>query len=124
MGENITDYSNKRPIGGLNVDYFLEHAEEIINDTEHLSNPYDFGVLRIDDDSLVRHYYHELEKTHRSMWMAFGRNNSFMNPGETSYSKALDRVTREYCEATGHWDMYNWIDIKDHPYPEEEKFNY
>lgn len=49
------DYSNKRPIGGLNVDYFLEHAEEIINDTEHLSNPYDFGVLRIDDDSLVRH---------------------------------------------------------------------
>lgn len=118
------DYSNKRPIGGLNVDYFLEHAEEIINDTEHLSNPYDFGVLRIDDDSLVRHYYHELEKTHRSMWMAFGRNNSFINPGETSYSKALDRVTREYCEATGHWDMYNWIDIKDHPYPEEEKFNY
>lgn len=30
MGENIMDYSNKRPIGGLNVDYFLEHAEEII----------------------------------------------------------------------------------------------
>ena len=63
MGENIVDYSNKRPVGGLNVDYFLEHAEEIINDTEHLFNPYDFGVLRIDDDSLVRHYYHELEKT-------------------------------------------------------------
>lgn len=45
MGENIVDYSNKHPVGGLNVDYFLEHAEEIINDTEHLSNPYDFGVL-------------------------------------------------------------------------------
>ena len=36
----IDDYSDMRPVGGLNVDYFLEHAEEIINDTEHLSNPY------------------------------------------------------------------------------------
>ncbi len=56
--------------------------------------------------------------------MAFGRTPSFMNPGETSYSKALDRVTREYCEATGHWDLFNWENIEDHPYPEEEKFNY
>lgn len=124
MGENIMDYSNKRPVGGLNVDYFLEHAEEILNDTEHLYDPYYFIALRYSENETARYYALKLEKTHRNIWMAFGRNNSFMNPGETSRTKALDRVTREYCEATGHWDMYNWIDIKDHPYPEEEKFNY
>lgn len=118
--EVITDYSNKRPIGGINVDYFVEHAEEIINDTEHLSNPYDFNALKFDDREMAQYYYRQLEKTHREMWMAFGRNNSFMKPGETHVGKALDRVTREYCEATGHWDMYNWVDIEGDPYTEEE----
>lgn len=78
----IDDYSDMRPVGGLNVDYFLEHAEEIINDTEHLSNPYDFSALKFDDNEMVRYYYRELEKTHREMWMAFGRGNTFMNPDE------------------------------------------
>ena len=115
----IDDYSDMRPVGGLNVDYFLEHAEEIINDTEHLSNPYDFSALKFDDNEMVRYYYRELEKTHREMWMAFGRGNTFMNPDETDEEKALDRVTREYCEATGHWDMYNWIEIDYDHYIEE-----
>lgn len=53
---------------------------------------------------------------HREMWMAFGRGNTFMNPDETDEEKALDRVTREYCEATGHWDMYKWIEIEYYPY--------
>ena len=99
--------------------FFLEHAEEIINDTEHLSNPYDFSALKFDDNEMVRYYYRELEKTHREMWMAFGRGNTFMNPDETDEEKALDRVTREYCEATGHWDMYNWIEIDYNHYIEE-----
>ena len=85
----IDDYSDMRPVGGLNVDYFLEHAEEIINDTEHLSNPYDFSALKFDDNEMVRYYYRELEKTHREMWMAFGRGNTFMNPDETDEEKAL-----------------------------------
>lgn len=107
----IDDYSNMRPVG-FNTDYFLEHAEEIINDTEHLSNPYDFGALRFDSNEMARYYYHRLEETHRGMWMAFSRSNTFMRHDETDYEEALDRVTREYCEATGHWDMYNWVEIK------------
>lgn len=120
----IDDYSDMRPVGGLNVDYFLEHAEEIINDAEHLSNPYDFSALKFDDNEMVRYYYRELEKTHREMWMAFGRGNTFMNPDETDEEKALDRVTREYCEATGHWDMYNWIEIDYGHYIEENFRDY
>ena len=39
-----------------------------------------------------------------------------MNPDETDEEKASDRVTLEYCEATGHWDMYKWIEIEYYPY--------
>lgn len=53
-----------------------------------------FSALKFDDNEMVRYYYRELEKTHREMWMAFGRGNTFMNPDETDEEKALDRVTQ------------------------------
>lgn len=90
----------------VNCDYFLEHAEEIINDTEHILNPYAVGVLghisKEDHEEweLIRWYYRRLEETHKEMWLMFGRGNWFMRPSETDRNKALDRVDREYCEAT------------------------
>ena len=111
-------YENKKVID-VNLDYFLEHAEEIINDTEHILNPYSVRILEFVSEEThekceqLRWYYYQLEKTHKEMWMMFGRGNWFMRPGETDRNKALNRVDHEYCEATGRWDLYIWADIKD-----------
>lgn len=106
-------YKDKIAIA-VNYDYFLEHAEEIINDTEHILNPYAIGVLaHLSKEDHERYedlywYYQKLKETHKEMWMMFGRGDWFMKPGETDRNKALDRVDHEYCEATGRWDLFIW----------------
>lgn len=106
-------YKDKITIG-VNPDYFLEHAEEIINDTEHILNPY--SIRYLENNSMKKHKryveihmaYQKLKETHQEMWMMFGRGNWFMKPGETDENKALNRIDHEYCEATGRWDLYIW----------------
>lgn len=106
-------YEDKK-VMGINYDYFLEHAEEIINDTVHILNPFPMEFLGcLSEKDHKKHdeiylYYQRLKETHQEMWMMFGRGNWFMKPGETDEAEALNRVNHEYCEATGRWDLYVW----------------
>lgn len=94
---------------GLNIPYFLEHAEEIINNTDVLLPYIPFTALSLEYgdyfEALKRKHLHETGK-----WNAFGRSQTFINRGESEWG-AMRRVEREYCEATGHWDLFIWKEL-------------
>ncbi|WP_297981541.1 hypothetical protein [uncultured Methanobrevibacter sp.] len=43
-------------------------------------------------------------------WYIFGRGDRWIGPNET-WEEAEYRILREYCEATGHWDLFIWEEI-------------
>ena len=44
-------------------------------------------------------------------WYIFGRGERWIRPGET-WDEAQDRIVREYCEATRHWDLFIWKEVE------------
>lgn len=96
---------------GINIDYFLEHFEEILNNTDVLLTPI---------DSFLRwkgYDYHAeaIKRKHGANWSIFGRGDRFINPGECAW-EAYRRIDREYCEATGHWDLFEWEEMTEEEY--------
>ena len=45
-------------------------------------------------------------------WYLFGPGERFVGANE-SYGEALERIDREYCEKTGHWDLFEWVEMGD-----------
>ena len=98
---------------GINTDYLKLHAEEIINNTSVLLNPYDFHPLRYSEDPELRRIAKEIDKKQLESGNGyiFGPGQYFIKAGKTE-GEALERIGREYCEATGHWDLFIWEEIK------------
>ena len=98
---------------GINTDYLKLHADDIINNTSVLLNPYKFLNLRYSSDPELRRIAEEIDKKQLESGNSymFGPDQYFINAGENE-GEALQRIEREYCEATGHWDLYIWKEIK------------
>ncbi|MCQ2738585.1 MAG: hypothetical protein MJ224_08270 [archaeon] len=105
---------------GLNRDYLKEHADDIINNTDVLLNPYCITFLKYSPDPELELIYYLINEKHKDNFRLFGRGNYFMKPGETR-GEALARVDLEYCEATGHWDLFKWEEVPKAPFIEECK---
>ncbi|WP_296807661.1 hypothetical protein [uncultured Methanobrevibacter sp.] len=103
----------------ININYLVDHAEDIINNTDVLlpqwlctrSESYNDGVI-------LKDIWRRIKQKHQresGNWYIFGRGDPWISPGET-WDEAQDRIVREYCEATGHWDLFIWKEV-----PEGEK---
>ena len=92
--------------GVLNIDYLLEHADDIINNTSVLLDHRITHMIPSELSTLAE----AIRRKHSANWMAFGRSQTFINPGETE-AEAYARINLEYCEATGHWDLFIWEDV-------------
>lgn len=97
---------------GINTDYLKEHAEDIINNTSVLLNPYEFHNLRYSDDLELRRIAKAIDKKQLESGNSymFGPGQRFIKANENE-GEALDRIDREYCEATGHWDLFIWKEV-------------
>ena len=106
MREEMKD---KRVVG-LNIPYFLMHAKEIIEDTTLMNPEYMQDLSNLYNEDYYYYYGYWNRKFYDSgnAYM-FGRGQYFMNPGETR-QEALNRIDHEYCEETGRWDLYIWVD--------------
>ena len=98
---------------GINTDYLKLHADDIINNTSVLLNPYYFLNLRHSSDPELRRIAKEIDKKQLESGNGymFGPDQYFIKAGENE-GEALDRIDREYCEATGHWDLFIWKEVK------------
>ena len=97
----------------LNLDYLLLHSNEIIEDTSILSPQWMFLGLRFSPNDTHRDIWRRMYQKHQvesGNWYIFGRGDRWIGPNET-WEEAEDRIVREYCEATGHWDLYIWEEI-------------
>lgn len=108
----MVDKMKGKKVVDINIPYFLEHAEEIINNTGVVLNPYTMKLLKYPEDGRYAGFYHMIEKKQidSGNWGAFRRPEYYTKPGETE-NQALNRIDHEYCEATGHWDLFVWEDI-------------
>ena len=97
----------------LNKEYFLKHAQEIINNVSVLLPEWLFLGIDHCDDADLRYFGKLLYRKHlheSGNWYIFGRGDRWIRPGET-WDEAEDRIVREYCEATGHWDLFIWEEV-------------
>ncbi len=97
----------------FNQDYLLLHADEIINNTRVLLPQWVFASMEFDDDPKFRDIYRRMYQKHlveSGNWYIFGRGDRWIGPNET-WEEAEYRILREYCEATGHWDLFIWEEI-------------
>ncbi len=100
----------------INKNYLLLHSEEIINNTDVLFPYWQWLATRnpVEDDDYLRRIWERIEQKqlHESgNWHIFGRGDRWIRPNETD-QEAEDRIVREYCEATGHWDLFIWKEVK------------
>ncbi|MCQ2738372.1 MAG: hypothetical protein MJ224_07175 [archaeon] len=107
-------------VKGLNEDYLKEHADDIINNTNALLCPFSIDYIRFSQDPELEIIYYLINEKHKNNFQLFGRGNYFMKPGETR-EEAFARVDLEYCEATGHWDLFKWEEVPKAPFIEECK---
>lgn len=97
---------------GINTEYLKSHVKDIINNTSVLLNPYGFCTLKYSDDPEIRRIVEEIDKKQLESGNSymFGPGQRFIKANENE-DEALDRIDREYCEATGHWDLFIWKEI-------------
>ncbi|MGN0176648.1 MAG: hypothetical protein ACI389_02300 [Methanobrevibacter sp.] len=99
----------------INIPYLLNHSEEIINNTSVLSPRWLFSFLEFDENKKYRDIWKQMYQKHQresGNWYIFGRGDPWIGPGET-WDEAEDRIVREYCEATGHWDLFIWKEVEE-----------
>ena len=98
----------------LNLKYLLLHAEDIINNTEVLAPQWLFSCLEFDEEYKYRDIYKQMFKKHQiesGNWYIFGRGERWIGKNET-WEEAEDRIVRDYCKATGHWDLFIWEEVE------------
>lgn len=100
----------------FNIPYLLDHADEIINNTDVLLPEWILHATETPDDGdVLKDIWNRMRQKHlheSGNWYIFGRGNRWIGPNETE-DEAEDRVVREYCEATGHWDLFIWKEVKE-----------
>lgn len=101
----------------INIDFLIRHSEEIINNTDVLFPYWQWLATRnpIEDDDHLSGIWKRIEQKqlHESgNWYIFGRGDPWIGPNETA-QEAEDRIVREYCEATGHWGLFIWEEVKE-----------
>ena len=97
----------------VNIPYFKKHFEEIKNNTDVLLPEWLFKGLAANRSWEFQYMIDQLTKKHlheSGNWHIFGRGEWYVNPGEHPLA-AEDRIVNEYCEATGHWDLFIWEDV-------------
>lgn len=98
---------------GINIDYFLKHSEDIINNTDVLLPEWLFWGWNISDDKKLREFWIRLVEKHRNEsgnWFIFSHKEDWIMPYEIC-QEARDRIVIKYCESTGHWDLFLWEEI-------------
>ena len=100
----------------INTNYLVKHAENIINNTRVLFPEWLVRKTRsYDDGDYLQNIWERMYQKHQretGNWYAFGRGDKWILPGET-WEEAEDCIVREYCEATGHWDLFIWKEIEE-----------
>ena len=100
----------------FNINYLLDHADEVINNTDVLLPEWILWATEsYDDGAVLKDIWKRMRKKHlheSGNWYIFGRGDRWIGPGET-WEEAEDRIVREYCEATGHWDLFIWKEVKE-----------
>ena len=118
--DKIEKYKYKMP-DDTNLDYFLEHADEMIEDTEHVLDSWWISGLK---KKAFRTKYEDYVNWKLKLWdKAHAEHNYaitmgglfFVIPGEFE-DQELYRLEHDYCAATGRWDFFVWEDI-----PEEQR---
>ena len=102
----------------INMNYLITHKEDIINNTNVLFPQGLVSCLEFDENDAYRDIWRGMHQKHQresGNWYIFGRGDRWIGPSET-WDEAQDRIVREYCEATGHWDLFIWKEV-----PEGEK---
>ncbi|MBQ6099281.1 MAG: hypothetical protein IJL02_05395 [Methanobrevibacter sp.] len=101
----------------INRNYLVDHAEDIINNTDVIF-PYwlwSGSHSETTDGEFLLNIFKRIEQKQlyeSGNWNIFGRGDPWIGPGET-WEEAEDRIVREYCEATGHWDLFIWNEVKE-----------
>lgn len=98
----------------INMNYLITHKEDIINNTTVLFPQWLVSCLEFDENDAYRDIWRRMHQKHQresGNWYIFGRGDPWINPGET-WDEAQDRIVREYCEATGHWDLFIWKEVE------------
>ena len=99
----------------INIHYLIDHAEDIINNTDVLFPEWLWRLSKESTDGpILQDIWKRMYQKHQresGNWYIFGRGDPWINPGET-WEEAEDRIVREYCEATGHWDLFIWKEVK------------
>lgn len=103
-------YENKK-IVGMNYKYFIDHAEEIINDTEHMLGPWylPFGGAYSEDEKKyprLTYYIRKFWENHMGLLYEWGGYARVLD--DESYVKLGHDTNRKYCEDTGRWDLFIW----------------
>ena len=96
----------------INTEYLEKHANEIINDTSVLSPQWLFFTIRFDDK--YRYIWDCMYQKHQiesGNWYIFGRGERWIGKNET-WEEAEDCIVRDYCKATGHWDLFIWEEVE------------
>ena len=100
----------------INTNYLLNHAEDIINNTDVLFPEWLWSRSQLpDDEEYLKDIFKQIQRkqlNESGNWYIFGRGDPWIGPGET-WQEAEDRIVREYCEATGHWDLFIWKEVKE-----------
>ena len=100
----------------INIAYLTNHAEEIINNTDVLFPEWLWRRSKLStDDDILQDIWDCIQRKQlyeSGNWYIFGRGERWIGPTET-WEEAEDRIVREYCEATGHWDLFIWEEIED-----------
>ena len=94
--------------------YLINHSEDIINNTSVLFPEWLWRRSKCSDDGeILQDIWRRMHQKHQretGNWHIFGRGDRWIGPGET-WEEAEDRIVREYCEATGHWDLFIWEEV-------------
>ena len=101
---------------GIDRVYLTNHAEEIINNTDVVFHEWLWRQAQLPDDGeYLKDIFKQIQRkqlNESGNWYIFGRGDPWIGPDET-WEEAEDRIVREYCEATGHWDLFIWKEVPD-----------
>lgn len=106
---------------GSDVEFMAEHIDEIIDAVELEAKK---GIMLPPFFADFEHAYPVLYKKLNKKFTETGINGFFhhpvANPGETE-GEAITRMTKEFCDDTDLWGIYNWVTPEERSKLEEKE---
>lgn len=100
------EYYDKEPYE-VNIDYFKDHAEEII-DTDVLMSPDSVGQIKYGGGEWGEYFGRKrLDWNYARMEGYFDEVERSM-PYKEAYKHCHFRLNKEFAEETGHYELFNW----------------